>query len=262
MEEEWKRIVINEQETNYEISNLGRGRNLDHLNWKSKGILTPKFNRSNGYYSYCINFNGKQYYRYVHRLVAQAFIPNPNNLPQVNHIDGDKSNNKLDNLEWCDGIYNMKHAFKNELVASATPVTIYTLKGEKIADFESISEAVRFILQDKRSNYTIQDGLLDQDINNVNRQSYGVQWRLRDGDIRPVYDISQTCQRYNIPIVKLTMKRELIKIYPQIHMAYIEMGKIDNGAISQVCKGNRGSFNGFLWMYYDEYLEKINKTTK
>jgi len=60
-------------------------------------------------YSY-VSCAGK--YRLLHRLVAKTFIPNPNNLPEVNHIDGKKQNNKANNLEWCDRSSNMKHAYE------------------------------------------------------------------------------------------------------------------------------------------------------
>ena len=72
--------------------------------WTKTRILTPKDN-GKGYLELCIM--GK--HRYIHRLVAEAFIPNPYNLPQVNHKDENKSNNSVENLEWCDISYNIKY---------------------------------------------------------------------------------------------------------------------------------------------------------
>lgn len=62
-----------------------------------------------GYFEVCLANNGKNVYRRVCRLVAIAFIPNPNNLPQVNHIDENKQNDKVYNLEWCSSKYNVNH---------------------------------------------------------------------------------------------------------------------------------------------------------
>lgn len=260
MVEQWGRVIIENQKTNYEISTLGRLRNITRLNWKTKGILKPKFNKSNGYYSYNLSVNEKNYTKYVHRLVAQTFIPNPNLLPQVNHIDGNKSNNCLNNLEWVTEKQNMQHAFKNGLVPTTTPITLYTLQGNKISDFDSISDAIRFIFKTNNKTFTknlaINNTVLKQDKNNTNCQYYGVQWRLKDIDIRPVYNIEKTCRKTNIPIVKLTMDNKVVKVYHQIHIAYIEMNKIDNGVISQVCKGKRNSYNGFKWQYYSDFIQQ------
>ena len=76
-----------------------------------KGKATGKgYKEGKGYLSVCLD---KKYYK-IHRLVAQAFIPNPDNKPQVNHIDGDKKNNRVDNLEWCTNQENKKHYFSLE----------------------------------------------------------------------------------------------------------------------------------------------------
>lgn len=69
-----------------------------------------------GYKKVFICVRNKKYMRYVHRLVAECYIPNPDNLPEVNHKDGDKSNNNVDNLEWCTRIDNARHARKLGLI--------------------------------------------------------------------------------------------------------------------------------------------------
>jgi len=69
-----------------------------------------------GYFKITLLQNGIRYYKTVHRLVAETYLENPNNLPQVNHIDGNKLNNNVDNLEWCTNLYNMRHAHSNGLI--------------------------------------------------------------------------------------------------------------------------------------------------
>ena len=70
-----------------------------------------------GYHRVGLRLNGVQKMWLVHRLVATAFIPNPNNYPQINHKDGDKSNNKISNLEWCDQSQNTLHAYNTGLMS-------------------------------------------------------------------------------------------------------------------------------------------------
>ena len=96
-------------ENTYQISDNGEVRNI-----KTKRILKKYLNKY-GYYQVTLCKNNKARLFRVHRLVAMTFIPNKENKEQVNHIDGNKLNNKVDNLEWCSSSENIKHAFKNGL---------------------------------------------------------------------------------------------------------------------------------------------------
>lgn len=103
----WKNI---QDCPNYQVSNLGRVRSIPRPKTKG-GILTQRKNNC-GYLKVYFWINGKGKLFSVHRLVANAFIENPDNLPQVNHKDGDKENNRYDNLEWCSAKSNVVHRFK------------------------------------------------------------------------------------------------------------------------------------------------------
>lgn len=88
----------------------------DGKHLKRKKIKGGKF--SNGYEFVCLRKDGVNHNCLKHRIIAESFIPNPNNLPIVNHIDGDKQNNNVNNLEWCTQGYNLKHAIQIGLVES------------------------------------------------------------------------------------------------------------------------------------------------
>lgn len=103
-----------EIEKGYFLNSKGQLFTMNRFVKNAKGIveiktgkeLKPTFNKKNGYYFY------RRIKKYIHRLVAENFIPNPNNLPCVNHIDGDKSNNSVENLEWCTYSENGTHAYR------------------------------------------------------------------------------------------------------------------------------------------------------
>jgi hypothetical protein len=109
MEEVWK--PIDGTDGKYEVSNFGRVR----TNGKRPGLLTLTKQPSGYRYAMIALSNGKQRNCRVHRLVAQYFLPNPDNMNEVNHKDGNKDNNHVSNLEWCTRSHNVKHSFDTGL---------------------------------------------------------------------------------------------------------------------------------------------------
>lgn len=119
MEELW--MSIPGYEGLYEVSNLGQVRSLDRLRKNVKGmakingrIITGNHGGKH-YYQVALHKDGKKKYMNVHRLVAEAFIPNPDGKSQVNHIDGNKQNNVVSNLEWVTPSENILHSFRTGL---------------------------------------------------------------------------------------------------------------------------------------------------
>lgn len=135
----WKDVVG--YEGLYQVSNLGRIKSLPKTIVIYNGGITTRREKilKQGirakYYKFVALSNGKETRRFgVHRLVAQAFLPNPNNLPEVNHKDENPANNNVLNLEWCDREYNINYS-------KAKAVVMCDLDGNEICRFDSIKKA-------------------------------------------------------------------------------------------------------------------------
>lgn len=140
MIEIWK--DIKGYENIYKISNLGRIKSL------KKGGLILSLKNASGYINATLKNNNNISYCKVHRLVAQTFIPNPLNKPCVNHIDGNKHNNCVENLEWVTYKENFEHAKKHKLWEYNKPykckkIFQFDLNGNYIASFEHAEEAFK-----------------------------------------------------------------------------------------------------------------------
>lgn len=121
----------------YEVSSAGKVRSRKTGHYR---LLKPKHNKTTGY-DYVILHGSKPKTVSIHRLVAEAFIPNPLRLPQVNHLDEVKTNNAASNLEWCSASQNSewsKHQHQKRIEA-------YTPDGERLAVFDSANAAAMFI---------------------------------------------------------------------------------------------------------------------
>ena len=145
MKEIWK--DIEGYEGIYQVSNKGRVKSLkrkicSNSNNHKYNTLSEKLLKLSGggkYIQVILCKDGKTSAKLVHRLVAQAFIPNPENFSEVNHIDEDKTNNCIENLEWCDRLYNCNFGTRNERRAKSKSKSVMCLETGEV--FSSAKEA-------------------------------------------------------------------------------------------------------------------------
>lgn len=140
--EKW--IILNKPYDNYAVSDYGNVKNIKN------NQLIKQFERKDGYMQVSLWNCGKGHSFKVHRLIAEYFLPkNPEKL-YVNHIDGNKKNNNISNLEWCTPSENNYHAVKQELV-NAIKVKVVDLSDDKEYFFDSLTQASIFLNEDKRA---------------------------------------------------------------------------------------------------------------
>lgn len=117
MKEIWKDVVG--YEGFYQVSNLGRVKSLIDCNGKYRELILKPNKNPLKYEIVTLSVNGVSKRKSLHRVVAEAFIPNPNNLPFINHKDEVPFNNRVDNLEWCNQSYNVNYGNRNKKVINS-----------------------------------------------------------------------------------------------------------------------------------------------
>ena len=180
--EEWRPVAG--YEGLYEVSNFGRVRSLErdcitgrggvhHL--KEKYLILNK--KKTGYFEVCLFKNGLRKYHLVHRIVAQAFLPNQNNYAEINHKDENKQNNTVWNLEWCDSTYNKKYGSRTAKANKKhktteikhLPVKQYSLNNTFIGEYSGVCEAEKFT--------GVKYQLISRCCKGVGKQAGGFVWR-------------------------------------------------------------------------------------
>ena len=172
MKENWR--DIKGYEGLYKVSNLGRIKSI-----RNNIYLKPNL-QSNGYLRISLSKNGKVQYKNIHRLVAEAFIKNDNEYPIINHIDGNKLNNNVDNLEWCSYQHNNKEAIRLKLNVAkkgkdnhrSKVITQYDKNGNFIKQWDYMS----MITKELGYDYTS----ISKCCSGKQKTSYGYIWKYKE----------------------------------------------------------------------------------
>ena len=236
----WKDIIYNNLITNYEVSEDGRVRNK-----ATKKEL--KLQNQNGYLHCTLAIDKKPKRFRVHRLVALAFLKNLDNKEFVNHIDGNRTNNCVNNLEWVTPSENSLHAFRAGLTTSnrKRPVNQYSLEGKRLLSFNSIQEA--------ENNTGVLSSKIVLACQRKRRSAGDYQWRYADDK----QDVQKIAKKW------FKGKREaqcddfgkILKIYD----SYVEAAKSVNGtasAISRVCAGLNVHHKNYKWKIVDDIVQE------
>lgn len=266
----------------YEVSNKGRARSLDRIvtdalgrNTLYSGCLLTPFPDSGGYMSIYLKKNECDKTIRLHRLIALRFIPNPDpeHKTQVNHIDEDKTNNCVENLEWVTNDENSKWGTKRErqIKSSGCSVVQIDFNGKVIGIYPSIRDVTRktglrhpFISYAIRNKIYITEGyfwiteleynkLNDNQINNIIKTAL----YNKENGIKPDCSKEKEILKKKRTIVKLSKSMEYIEEYNSVKEA-ASQNNITSRNISDCLSGKHKTSGGFIWMrLYD--FENINK---
>ena len=240
----WKTLIIDDIETNYSISSTGVVKN----NITGK-ILSQRIQQ--GYKHVTLSLgNGKQKGCRVHRLVAIAFIDNPDNKPFVNHIDCDRGNNNVENLEWVTPSENSQKAVLEGRYLNSShlkAVVQYDLNGNKLRTFESASEAARQL--------NLQQSKITDCCKRNRRRTGDFQWRYADEECLQLPPIAKE----NRPGTKVARCDDDLNVL-QVYNSYQEAAQDVNGtyqAIAAICGGKTVNIHhkGWRWKKVDDIVQ-------
>lgn len=221
--------------------------NGDVLSLRTKKFLKQQLSRA-GYYTVELNVNGFSKKHLIHRLVAQAFIPNPDNLPMVNHKDENSRNNHWSNLEWCDARYNVTYgtAIQRRLEhteyktgednAKSKHVYQFDYEGNLIAEYGSGRQAALANNLDRKGVCKCCAGALKQYGGYV--WSYSKEFKAEG---KKLYNLSDR------PVIQYDLQMNVIREYADTKLTK-EYGFFPQ-SVRQCCEGKLKTHSGYIWQY-------------
>lgn len=229
----YKDIIYKGEPTNYKIDENGNVYSL----FSNKCLKQSK--RANGYMGVSLRIKNRQVCFYIHRLVAIAFIDNPDNLETVNHINGDKTNNCKDNLEWCSYSDNEKHAWDNHLNNSEAvdrAVLQYTMNGVFVKEYKNCAEAVR------------KTGIkhVHCAAKGARKSAGGYIWKFK-------YEQQLKDTGHKKPVVQYDLSGKIIATYDSISDA-ARATDINRKGINDCCNKKIKTSGGYIWKFLSEEI--------
>ena len=248
-------VDIEGYEGMYQVSTLGRVRSLDRVvrganaystdyTIRLKGRILNKGTALNGYQFVVLSKEGKHKHATVHRLVAEAFIPNTDNLPEINHKDENKANNVVSNLEWCDRSYNVNYGTSLEKRSRKCFKCIeqLTLDGQHVAYYESTSELVRL------SKGRYESTAISNAARGRSSCSGGYKWRYVEKTDDMVFTTEPILPNKYEAVEQLTLDGQHVAYYPNPTAAANAVGVVPE-TIRKALKGETKTSKGYRWRY-------------
>lgn len=230
----------------YEVSSLGRVRSLNREVFqqgriqKYKGCIMSQLIGRHGYYSVRLSKHNKKKTFLVHRIVAEAFIPNTDNLPVVNHKDENRKNNSVANLEWCTIAYNVNYGTTplRRSIMLGSKVAQYTTNGVLMQTFHSIHDAERKTSIKRQS---IHEAI------RLKRQAGGCFWTLINKEAPLRIDTSTFSRRIK-NVLQLNESEVVVAMFKSTREAELSTG-IRHEYISKCCRGVASVAGEYKWRY-------------
>lgn len=238
MEEIWK--DIEGFEGLYQVSNLGNVRSLNYMRTGKIKNLSPRLHKDGYYQINNLSKNGSSKSFKVHRLVAQAFLPNPNNLPCIDHINTDKTDNRVENLRWVSFHENNSNPLTRQKMAESK-------KGKTLSEEtkQKISDKLKGRVFSDETRQKMADANKGRILSDESRKKISDKLKGKPLSVETIKKMSESRK---IKVKQLTLDSELIKIWDSATDAAKELN-LYSSSIGACCRGKLQTTGGFKWEY-------------